>query len=56
LHRVIAEANDYIQKLNDTFTDPSGMQARVTRSSVKQSVGNHAAESSTPPPTPEESL
>ena len=56
LHRVIAEANDYIQKLNDTFTDPSGMQARVTRSSAKQSVGKHAAESSTPPPTPEESL
>ena len=56
LHRVIAEANDYIQKLNDTFTDPSGMQARVTRSSAKQSVGNHAAESSTSPPTPEESL
>ena len=56
LHRVIAEANDYIQKLNDTFTDPSGMQARVTRSSAKQSVGKHAAESSTPPPTPEGSL
>lgn len=56
LHRVIAEANDYIQKLNDTFTDPSGKQARVTRSSAKQAVGSHAAESSTPPPTPEESL
>jgi hypothetical protein len=29
LHRVIADANDYIQKLNDTFTDPSGKQTRV---------------------------
>jgi GTPase SAR1 family protein len=26
LHRVIAEANAYVQTLNDTFTDPSGEQ------------------------------
>jgi len=26
LHRVIAEANKYVQTLNDTFTDPSGEQ------------------------------
>jgi GTPase SAR1 family protein len=26
LHRVIAEANEYIQRLNDSFTDPSGKQ------------------------------
>jgi hypothetical protein len=31
LHRVVAEANDYIQKLNDTFTDPSGIQTRPVR-------------------------
>lgn len=28
LHRVIGDANEYIQRLNDTFTDPSGKQAR----------------------------
>ena len=38
LHRVIAEANDYIQKLNDTFTDPSGKQTRAVRSFGKESV------------------
>jgi hypothetical protein len=35
LHRVIAEANDYIQKLNDAFTDPSGGQTRPVRNSGK---------------------
>jgi hypothetical protein len=39
LHRVIAEANDYIQKLNDTFTDPSGKQTRAVHSSGKETVG-----------------
>ena len=39
LHRVVAEANDYIQKLNDTFTDPSGRQVQAVRSSGKETVG-----------------
>lgn len=30
LHRIIAEANAYVQTLNDTFTDPSGEQASKT--------------------------
>jgi hypothetical protein len=40
LHRVIAEANEYIQKLNDAFTDPSGKQARPVRSSGKVTAGD----------------
>lgn len=32
LHRVMAEANEYIQRLNDAFTDPSGKQTQATRS------------------------
>jgi hypothetical protein len=36
LHRVIAEANAYVQTLNDSFTDPSGEQgARDGRSSTQ---------------------
>jgi len=31
LHRVIAEANRYVQILNDSFTDPSGEQAQAER-------------------------
>jgi len=34
LQHVIAEANRYVQTLNDTFTDPSGEQTPVQRSSV----------------------
>ena len=54
LHRVIAEANDYIQKLNDTFTDPSGKQTRVVSSFGKQAVGA-SEDASTGSPTPEKS-
>jgi len=38
LHRVIAEANEYIQKLNDTFTDPSGKQTRVIGGSGREAA------------------
>ena len=31
LHRVIAEANRYVQTLNDSFTDPSGEQTQAER-------------------------
>ena len=34
LQHVIAEANRYVQTLNDAFTDPSGEQTPVQRSSV----------------------
>jgi hypothetical protein len=53
LHRVVAEANDYIQKLNDTFTDPSGKQVHVVRSSGKPAVSTREEGSSAAPPTPE---
>jgi hypothetical protein len=56
LHRVIAEANDYIQKLNDTFTDPSGKQTGVVPGSGNQVVGAHRKDTAVPPPTPEGSL
>jgi hypothetical protein len=55
LQRVIAEANDYIQKLNDTFTDPSGKQTRVVRSIEKESV-SVPGNPSTGSPSPGESL
>jgi hypothetical protein len=51
LHRVIAEANDYIQKLNDTFTDPSGRQTRPVRSSSTETV-SVSGDSSGAYPTP----
>ena len=45
LHRVVAEANDYIQKLNDTFTNPSGKHARATGAPGQEafSVGQRPA-------------
>ena len=39
LQRVVAEANEYIQKLNDTFTDPSGKQAQATGSQGLEPFG-----------------
>ena len=38
LRRIIAEADDYIQNLNDTFTDPSGQQTPAVHSTEKESV------------------
>lgn len=37
LHRVTAEANEYIQRLNDAFTDPSGKQVQATGTDPKVS-------------------
>ena len=54
LHRVIAEANDYIQKLNDTFTDPSGKQTRAVHGFTTDSVGTPEA-STGEDPVPESS-
>jgi hypothetical protein len=51
LQRVIAEANDYIQKLNDTFTDPSGLQARpVPRTETKVDTGTPDTDDGHPTP------
>ena len=38
LQRVIADANRYVQTLNDTFTDPSGEQAPLERSAPSLAV------------------
>ena len=38
LQRVIADANSYVQTLNDTFTDPSGEQSPQERSAPSLAV------------------
>lgn len=38
LHKVIAEANQYVQILNDNFTDPSGEVARSDQAAVPLAV------------------
>jgi hypothetical protein len=39
LHRIIADANDYIQRLNDAFTDPSGKQTQAVDGPARGAAG-----------------
>jgi hypothetical protein len=39
LHRVVADAADYIQRLNDAFTDPSGKQTRAAGGTGRDTAG-----------------
>jgi hypothetical protein len=55
LQRVIAEANAYIQKLNDTFTDPSGIQTSPVHKPGKETA-NETAHLSGDLPTPGKSV
>jgi hypothetical protein len=51
LQRVIAEANDYIQRLNDNFTDPSGKPAQLLQNPDTGTVNAPAGPHPEDPPS-----